>query len=123
MAAGPETRLVRKIVKAILAEWPSAWCFKVQGNPYQSAGVPDLLVVVSGRLVGIEVKAQRPGESEEHALGRVTLRQWATIEALRRAGATAGPALSVEDSLALVSHALDHDTLSNAHLTRATDRA
>lgn len=118
MARGPETALVAAIVRAIAAEWPSAWTFKVQGNPFQSAGIPDLLVVVSGLLVGIEVKAPRPGESEQHALGRVTLRQWAAIEALRRAGATAGPALSVEDAVGLVRHALGEDTSSRAELPR-----
>lgn len=107
MTAGPETKLVARIVKAIRAEWPDAWCFKVHGNPYQSSGIPDLLIVVEGRLVGIEVKARRPGESEAHARGRVTLQQQAEINRLRAAGATAGSALSVEEATALVRRALD----------------
>lgn len=118
MARGPETRLVTRVVEALRKEWPDCWTLKVQGNPYQSAGVPDLLVVVNGLLIGIEVKAQRPRESVEHALARVTLRQWASIEALRRAGATAGPALSVEDALALVRYALEGSEGSNAELSR-----
>ena len=118
MARGPETLLVGKIGRAITKAWPTAWAIKIQGGPYQTAGVPDLLVVVEGLLVGIEVKARRNGESREHAFGRVTLRQWGTIEALRRAGAFAGPALSVEESMAIVSHRLGLLDSSNADLTR-----
>jgi len=118
MARGPETLLVLRIVRAIRDEWPTAWVFKAHGNPYQSGGAPDLLVVVDGLLIGMEVKAQRRGESYARALRRVTLRQWAVIEDLRRAGATAGPVLSVDEALALVRHALGEKIVSSADLTR-----
>lgn len=106
MTQGPETRLVNRIRSAIYAVCPDAWVLKVNGGPYQDAGVPDLLVVVSGRLVGIEVKAPRPGESREAALRRVTARQLAVLDALRRAGAEGGVVLSVEEALDLIQSVL-----------------
>jgi hypothetical protein len=118
MARGPEGLLVAAIVREVRANWPEAWTFKVHGNPYQAAGAPDLLVIVRGLLVGIEVKARRRGESYAHAMERVTLRQWSRIEDLRRAGATAGPALSVDEAVALVRHALGEAVVSNAGLPR-----
>lgn len=101
MGEGPETRLVKAMRKAIKTEWPASWFFKVYGNPFQKAGVPDLLVVIDGHLVGIEAKAQRPGESRAAAFARTSKRQWAVLMELREAGATAGVALSVEDALTL----------------------
>lgn len=106
MSSGPETKLVAKMRKAIEERWPDSYSVKISGGPYQSAGLPDLIVVVEGWIVGIEVKAQRPGESYEHALGRVTLRQQARINDLRKAGAVAGPALTVAEAVALVEQAL-----------------
>lgn len=102
MAQKPETILVNNIKAAIIESYPEAWVFKVFGNPYQTVGVPDLLVCVEGHLVAIEVKAQRQGESELRARSRVTPTQTAQIEALRRAGATAGVAISVGEALDLV---------------------
>lgn len=106
MAKGPEALLVDRIRRAILKKHPSAYIVKIAGGGYQSAGLPDLLVQVAGRSIWIEVKAQRSGESRDHALGRVTLRQQVEIDKLRAAGVTAGVALSVEDSLRLVGSAI-----------------
>lgn len=103
--AGPETRLVDRMRRAIVARWPDAFVVKIHGNPYQTAGLPDLLVVVGGRLVGVEVKAPRAGESREHALSRVTLRQRDVLDRLARAGAISGVALTVEEAVELVASA------------------
>ncbi len=59
--AGPETRLVQRIVEAIRREYPRAWVQKIHGGPYQTAGIPDLFVVIAGRLLALEVKARRRG--------------------------------------------------------------
>lgn len=109
MADGPETRLVKAITRAILSRWPDAYVIKVHGNPYQQAGTPDLLVVIAGRLTGIEVKYPRPGESREARERRVSARQRAEIARLRRAGAVAGMADSVEEALALIEETLNID--------------
>lgn len=100
-----ESGLVRDIVRAVRAEHPGAWCFKVHGSPTQTVGTPDLLICVEGLLIAAEVKHQKPGESREHALSRATEVQLAQIEVLRRAGATAGVVLSAEETLALIDHA------------------
>jgi len=92
--------------RAILKRWPEACIVKVAGGGYQSAGLPDLLVQVAGRSAWIEVKAVREGESKDHALSRVTLRQQAEIDKIRRAGITAGVAMSVEEALDLVQRAV-----------------
>ena len=98
-----ETGLVRDIVRAVRAEHPEAWCFKVHGSPTQTVGTPDLLICVEGILVAAEVKHQKPGESREHALSRATPVQLAQLEVLRRAGATAGVVLSAEETLELIA--------------------
>lgn len=101
-----EKGLQANIVKAIRREYVDAWIMKVHGSPYQMTGVPDLLVVVSGRLIGIEVKFPRPGESTEGTLSRVSPGQWAQIKRIRMAGGVAGPALSVDSALSLIELAL-----------------
>lgn len=102
-----ETGLVKSITRTILATYPDAWTFKVHGNPMQRAGVPDILVAVEGRLIGLEVKFQRPGESREHALGRVSDLQWNEITKMRRAGCAADVVLTAEEALAVIREALD----------------
>lgn len=106
MAPSNEAGLVRSIVREVARRYPLAFIFKVVGHPYQMVGVPDLLVCVEGRLVGIEVKYQRPGESVEHALSRVSAQQEFQMEAIRRAGGVAGAVTSVEAALELVEQSL-----------------
>lgn len=101
-----EARVVAKIRKAIIREYPEAWIFKVHGNPYQKAGVPDLLVCVEGRLVGIEVKHRKPGESRSHAIARTTPEQREQIRQINAAGGTAATALDEQEALAIIARAL-----------------
>jgi len=103
---GPESVLVRSIVQAILREHPDAWVFKVHGSPYQMAGVPDLLVCIHGRLVAIEVKMPRPGESLAAALDRATPGQRHQIARIRKAGGSAGVVTSVTGVARLIEDAL-----------------
>lgn len=106
MAGQPEGLLVRAIAAAILSEHPGSWVFKVHGNPYQSAGVPDLLACVEGRFVALEVKAQRNGESLAHAVGRTTLRQWQELRKITLAGGTSAVVVSAAEALEVVRCAL-----------------
>lgn len=100
-----ETDLVAKIRKAILKIYPNAWIFKVHGNPYQLAGVPDLLVCVAGLLIGMEVKDPKPGESLQHARERATPNQRKQIRDINAAGGMAGVVISVEEALDMVETA------------------
>jgi hypothetical protein len=104
--ATSEKALQGRIVKAIKKEWPGAWCFHPVGGPYQVAGIPDLLVCVQGRLIGIEVKHRKPSESREHALGRVTPQQRHQLNRIIEAGGVAGAVVSVEEAIGLVRSAL-----------------
>ena len=70
-----------------------AWVFKVHGSPYQTVGVPDLLVSYRGRFYAMEVK--QPGK-------QLSLIQAKTIEAIRATGSVAGRVESVEDAVALL---------------------
>lgn len=97
-----ETQLVNLIQESIRRDYPQAWVFNVVGHPYQRSGVPDLLVCLGGRLVGLEVKYQRPAESERHALGRASALQRKEIEGIRRAGGAAHVVTSVEQALAIL---------------------
>lgn len=94
-----ETALVHGIVKALEARCRVLWVLKVHGGSYQRAGVPDLLVCAHGRLLGLEAKHQKPGESRAHMLSRVTLLQHTELDALAGAGAVAAVVASVDDAL------------------------
>jgi len=94
--------LVGQIRRAVQRAYPDALVVKLAGGPYQSAGLPDLLVILDGKAYGFEVKKQRQGESEQHARGRATLRQQAVIEQIRRAGGVAAVVLSADEVLALL---------------------
>lgn len=104
MPEKPETKLQRKIQVAI-----EGWCqeqdlpcfgYKVHGNPYQIAGLPDLIYCISGRFVGIEVKL--PGKGP-------TKLQKATLSMLNDAGAIVGVATTPGEACDLISDAFPSD--------------
>ena len=103
-----ESVLVNRIKREILKVYPLAWVFKVVGNPQQAGGVPDLLVGVEGRLVGLEVKCKRPGESEQAARNRATRLQLTQITELRDAGCAAEVVISPAEALAVIQQALEN---------------
>jgi Holliday junction resolvase len=91
-----EAALQRRIVKALRAE--GCWSGKVYASIYAQTGWPDVLAIVPphGRVLAIEVKL--PGHKA------TPLQEW-TLEELRKAGAVAGVAESVEGALALLEEA------------------
>jgi len=97
-----ETALVHAIRNAINVHYPDAWVMKVHGGPFQPVGIPDMLVCVKGQLFAFEVKHQKPGESHQHAMDRVTRAQWAQIERMRRAGAVAEVVMAVDEVLNII---------------------
>jgi hypothetical protein len=105
-----ETALVGRIYKAIMREHPTAWVIKIVGHPHQESGLPDLLAVVEGRAVGLEVKNVRPGETHEHAVSRATPGQLVQITRIRRAGAVAEVVTSSEEALAAIRAALEKES-------------
>lgn len=97
-----EKQVERAIREAILEAEPRAWSLKVHGGPYQDVGVPDLLFCIEGRLLAIEVKVRKPGESIHALVRRVTLNQKKQLRELKSAGAVAGVATSPEEALILL---------------------
>jgi hypothetical protein len=114
---GPETRLVKRMIAAILKAYPTAWVIKSHGGPYQETGLPDIFVVVEGRFVGIEAKAPEPGESDERILRRVTPKQRLQLDRLTRAGAVAGCAWTVDGAVELVRQAVAGTSSEGGTLT------
>lgn len=99
MSARDDIPLERDIVTAI-RKWLKAegiWNVKIHGYAFQSIGLPDLVCIVDGRFVGLEVKRPR--------VGRVTEIQAATLEKIRRAGGYATVVTSVEDARAAIMDA------------------
>lgn len=86
----PEKKITEAIVRSLRkrkAAGEAIWWLKLHGGPMQRAGVPDLLVVVDGRAVFLEVK--QPGK-------KATRLQLHTLTDLRLAGATAEVVYSTE---------------------------
>ncbi len=106
MGQKPETRLVGRIRDALHARYPRAWILKIHGNAFQLPGVPDLLVLVDGRLIGLEVKFPAPRESLAHARDRATVTQRKVMSNMRRAGARTAVILTPEEALQEVEQLL-----------------
>lgn len=102
----PENVLVAAIRRAIRREYPDSLTLKVHGGPYQEAGIPDILVVVDGRFIGLEVKRRRPGESDSAARDRATAQQRAMLARMEAAGGVARVVLSEDEALAAIREAL-----------------
>ena len=75
-------------VMAYLRSVPHILVLKLHGGRYQTAGLPDLLVVKEGRAYFLEVKA--PGK-------KPTKLQRATMDLIARSGAVVKIVSSVED--------------------------
>lgn len=101
-----EKGLQKAVVRALRKRWPHAWIFHPVGHPSQETGIPDLLICIDGNLIGIELKHQKPGETEEHVLSRVSVTQWFHIRGINAAGGVAAPAWTVEQAVTIVEEAL-----------------
>src|SRR3546814_18048182 len=100
LVAQPEAALVGRVLTAVKRKFPDALIQKLHGGPYQTAGLPDLIIVIEGRIYGFEVKQQRLGERPEHAYERAPILQNAPLAHLRRTGGDAPVALRVPATLA-----------------------
>lgn len=89
----PESRLQRRIRRALEAAFPHSYWWKTWGGPYQPAGMPDLAGIVVGRSIFVEVK--RP-------VGRVSPVQRMMHTRLRRAGAIVVVAKTPDEAIAMV---------------------
>lgn len=103
MNARTETQLTGQIVKAVKAKYPKIWVLKVHGGGYQRAGVPDLLLCLRGRLIALEVKHPKPGETTERILRRVSARQHVELDSLHQAEAEAHVVWTVDQAMRILA--------------------
>lgn len=94
MPETPEARLRRQVMDWLKRQAEPIYTVKQHGSIYAQAGVPDLLLCVSGRFVGCELKAGR---------NKATAIQEVNLKAIRDAGGVAGVCRSVDDVAALVA--------------------
>lgn len=113
MAEGPEARLVRKMRDAGKAEYGARLVsVKYHGSQYGEAGVSDLLNVLDGIFVAVEVKAPESyGGSVEKALAEgPTLKQRAFVARIVKAGGVGGFAATVDQYMDLLRQAESYGT-------------
>lgn len=80
---------LQKKIRDNLEERVGGFWVKVHGGPYQLVGLPDLIGLIKGNFIGIEVKC--PGREN-----KVTDRQERIMEKIRENGGVAFMAISVE---------------------------
>lgn len=68
----PEGKLYQQVKKALDAE-RGIWWFKVHGSPQQKKGIPDLCIIVRGRALFVELKAdgKKATKLQEHAMKQI----------------------------------------------------
>jgi hypothetical protein len=71
----PETKLVHKIMQALGEEFPGAYLRKIHGNPFQHAGIPDIIGCIEGCFIGLEVKTTQGRVSEIQKLEGLSILQ------------------------------------------------
>lgn len=66
MPKTPEGKFQEQVIK-YLKSLPNCWYVKVWGGGYQKSGIPDIIALINGKFVGIEVKAPngRPSELQK----------------------------------------------------------
>ena len=113
--ASNESGVVEAIRKRIAAEWPTSATWKMHGSIYMETGIPDVLCCVEGRLIFLEVKHRKPGESEARAYGRTSVEQVRQIRRIRAAGGAACTVLDEDGAVKAVREALTGSTLASMY--------
>lgn len=113
--ASNESGVVEAIRKRIAAEWPTSATWKMHGSIYMETGIPDILCCVEGRLIFLEVKHRKPGESEARAYGRTSVEQVRQIRRIRAAGGAACTVLDEDGAVVAVREALTGSTLASMY--------
>ena len=113
--ASKESGVVDAVRRRIAQVWPESVTWKMHGSVYREAGIPDVLCCVEGRLIFLEVKHQKPGESRGHALARTSVEQARQIRRVRAAGGGACTVLDADEAERAVREALTGSTLSSMH--------
>lgn len=102
---GPEAKLIKQMRDAAKDEYGSRFVsVKYHGSQFGEAGVSDLLCVLDGLFVAIEVKAPESydGSVERAERTGATVKQKAFIKRVKLAGGFGGVVASVEHFLDLL---------------------
>jgi hypothetical protein len=94
---GPETRLRKRIVKALQEKYPDGLFTKIHVSVFANAGIPDLLCCVEGLYIAIEIKV--PGR-------KASPNQAYFMSRIERAKGSAGIATTIQEALQIVAQAL-----------------
>jgi hypothetical protein len=86
------SNLCRKI-QAAVNKLPRARCIRLHGSVYMPIGTPDLLIVIEGHAIFLEVKT---GKAKQRISQTRQLLRW------EKAGATCGVVRSFEDAMRVV---------------------
>lgn len=113
--ASNESGVVEAIRKRIAAEWPTSATWKMHGSIYMETGIPDVLCCVEGRLIFLEVKHRKPGESAARAYGRTSVEQVRQIRRIRAAGGAACTVLDEDEAVWAIREALTGSTLASMY--------
>ena len=54
--AKAETKIVHQILEGLREKYSGAYLRKIHGNPFQHAGIPDIVGCIHGHFIGLEVK-------------------------------------------------------------------
>lgn len=92
-----ESKLSRRIMDALRAE--GYFCFKVHGNEFMMAGLPDIIVCAQGRFIGLETKMPE-------SRGNVSRVQAVVHSKIQNAGGIAVVVCSPAEALNVVEEAL-----------------
>lgn len=105
---GPETKLIKKMREAGQKKYGTRLVtVKYHGNQFGESGVSDLLNVLDGVFVAVEVKAPETyGGSVERALEKgPTTKQRLFVARVQKAGGVAGFAATVDQYLSFLETA------------------
>lgn len=72
----PETKLKEAVIKRLKRHrdnYEPIWWMKIAGSPQQLRGVPDLLIVLRGRAIFVELKqpGKKPTPLQCHRVGEI----------------------------------------------------
>jgi len=97
LSKNPESRLVQRIVNTLESKFPGCYVRKIHGNPFQHAGIPDLVGCLDGLFFGFEVKTDT---------GKTTKIQELEGESIRTAGGLHAVIRSPEEAVKVLKDSL-----------------
>ena len=93
--AKAETRIVRKILESLSEAFQGSYFRKIHGNPYQHAGIPDIIGCVDGFFIGLEVKTDE---------GKASQLQILEGKSILTSGGVFGVVRSPEEAVSLINN-------------------